>query len=244
VPAVEAHAKRAVLQEAVHSGEGGTKPAGVVVKLRGWRDRRMTERAGVDGNFTKIAVGLLTNVRDLVDWGVEGGHTTEERLRLTVSARQVRAKELVDYGLSQRKAAKILGVDEGTIRNDLRNVSADDAETFRAEKAEFVRQKNATLAEAAVEAPRDRFETIVLDPPWPITKIERDVRPNQVEFDYPTMTEAELRGFAVTIEAMARDDCHMFMWTTQKFLPFAMELIELYGFRYVLTMVWHKPARK
>jgi MT-A70. len=33
---------------------------------------------------------------------------------------------------------------------------------------------------------------IVIDPPWPMKKIERDVAPNQVEFDYPTMSEEEL----------------------------------------------------
>jgi hypothetical protein len=38
---------------------------------------------------------------------------------------------------------------------------------------------------ALVEPPRETFETLVIDPPWPMTKIERDVRPNQVEFDYP-----------------------------------------------------------
>jgi hypothetical protein len=32
--------------------------------------------------------------------------------------------------------------------------------------------------------PVKRYETIVMDPPWPMTKIERDVRPNQVAFDY------------------------------------------------------------
>ena len=31
--------------------------------------------------------------------------------------------------------------------------------------------------------------------PWPMAKIERDVRPNQVIFDYPTMSEDELRAF-------------------------------------------------
>jgi hypothetical protein len=38
--------------------------------------------------------GLLGNVKDLVDWGVAGDHTTPDELRLTVSARQAKAKEL------------------------------------------------------------------------------------------------------------------------------------------------------
>jgi hypothetical protein len=27
------------------------------------------------------------------------------------------------------------------------------------------------------EPPRETFETIIIDPPWPMTKIERDIRP-------------------------------------------------------------------
>ena len=72
-----------------------------------------------DDQFTKIAVSLLTGVKDLVDWGVEGGHTTEEQLRLTVSARQAKAKELVGAGVSQRQAAKLLGVSHTQIRKDV-----------------------------------------------------------------------------------------------------------------------------
>jgi N6-adenosine-specific RNA methylase IME4 len=56
------------------------------------------------------------------------------------------------------------------------------------------------------------------------------------------MSEQELEAFAETISKIARDDCHMFMWTTQKFFPMAMRLIEVYGFRYGHTMVWHKPG--
>jgi hypothetical protein len=70
-------------------------------------------------DFTTIANGLLTNVHDLVDWGIVGGHTTDDKLRLTISARQEAAKELIGKGLSQRQAAKVLGVGKSTIQDDL-----------------------------------------------------------------------------------------------------------------------------
>jgi N6-adenosine-specific RNA methylase IME4 len=69
-------------------------------------------------------------------------------------------------------------------------------------------------------------------------KIEREVRPNQIGFDYPTMNEAELSAMTLP----AADDCHLFCWTTHKHLPMALRLLDAWGFRYVLTMVWHKPG--
>jgi len=89
--------------------------------------------------------------------------------------------------------------------------------------------------------PSDRYETIVIDPPWPIQMIETDHRLNQKTFPYPVMQESELRDFGTIIESIAAENCHLFMWTTQKMKPLAMELVDHYGFRYVLTMVWHKP---
>jgi N6-adenosine-specific RNA methylase IME4 len=69
-------------------------------------------------------------------------------------------------------------------------------------------------------------------------KIERDVRPNQSEFDYPTMSEAELEALDIPYA----DDCHVWLWTTHKFLPMAMRLLDAWGLKYVCTFVWHKPG--
>ena len=80
-----------------------------------------------DEQFTKIASALLTGVRDLVGWGIDGGHTTTDKLRLTVEARRETALKLIEGGMSQRQAAKTLGVGLGTVQRDLtRNGSGDD----------------------------------------------------------------------------------------------------------------------
>jgi len=82
------------------------------------------------------------------------------------------------------------------------------------------------------------YDVIVIDPPWPMQKIERDVRPNQSEFDYPVMSEFELAAMKMP----AADDCHMWLWTTHKFLPMALRLLDSWQFKYVCTFVWHKPG--
>jgi N6-adenosine-specific RNA methylase IME4 len=98
-------------------------------------------------------------------------------------------------------------------------------------KLESVEAKEAKAAEGV-------YDVLVIDPPWPMQKIERDCRPNQSLLDYPTMTEAELRELAVP----AADDCHVWLWTTHKFLPMAFRLLDAWGLKYVCTFVWHKPG--
>ncbi len=86
-----------------------------------------------------------------------------------------------------------------------------------------------------------KYDCIVVDPPWPMEKIVREVRPNQREFAYEVMDEDDLVQFGHDeIEPCMADDCHVFMWTTHKFLPMGLRLLEAWGLKYVLTMVWHK----
>jgi len=82
------------------------------------------------------------------------------------------------------------------------------------------------------------YDVIVIDPPWPMQKIERDVAPNQVGFDYPTMTESELENLTIP----TAEDCHIWLWTTHKFLPMAFRLLNTWDFKYVCLFTWHKPG--
>lgn len=82
------------------------------------------------------------------------------------------------------------------------------------------------------------YDVIVIDPPWPMEKIEREVAPNQVAFEYPTMTLQEIES----IKIPAADDCHVFLWTTQKFLPFAFSILAAWDLKYICTFNWHKAG--
>ena len=123
---------------------------------------------------------------------------------------------------------------------------ADKVEQGEIKMADAVREiKRAEVIESleSVEAREQKalegvYDVIVIDPPWPMKKIERDVAPNQVAFEYPTMSEAEM----AELKMPAADDCHMWLWTTHKFLPMALRLAEQWGFKYVCNFVWHKPG--
>lgn len=80
------------------------------------------------------------------------------------------------------------------------------------------------------------YDVIVIDPPWQMEKIEREVAPNQVAFEYPTMTLDEISR----LEIPFADNCHVWLWTTQKFLPHAFGLFAAWDVKYVCTFGWHK----
>jgi len=124
--------------------------------------------------------------------------------------------------------------DEKAIRQRFQQIADEKREAKRA----AIVEKVTSIAATEAKATQGVYDCIVIDPPWPMQKIERDVRPNQVGFDYPTMTEEELRD----LEIPTADDCHVWVWTTHKFLPMAFRLLEAWSLRYVCTFVWHKPG--
>lgn len=86
------------------------------------------------------------------------------------------------------------------------------------------------------------YSCIVIDPPWDIKKIQREVHPDQGKFlDYPTMPLERIADENwVPVRTHAADDCHLYLWVTQKYLPAGLWLMEQWGFRYQCVMTWRK----
>ena len=85
---------------------------------------------------------------------------------------------------------------------------------------------------------RKKYKIIYADPPWDVKKIKRKVRPNQVEFDYPTMKLDEIKQLNVNELADYNSVC--FLWTTQAYLPKAFEVLNDWGFKYQRVITWDK----
>ncbi len=102
-------------------------------------------------------------------------------------------------------------------------ISREEEDVQREIRREQAKERIAQLKERGVELPTGKYSCLVVDPPWQMQKIERDVRPNQVEFDYPTMNEEELKAFP--LPDFSADDCHLYLWTTQKHLPLALRIV-------------------
>lgn len=106
-------------------------------------------------------------------------------------------------------------------------------------KQEIARQR---IPEPAItpELPQGKYRCIVIDPPWPMKKIEREERPNQgIELDYPTMSLEEIEALPIP-DLSDEEGCHLYLWVTQKFLPAGLQLVEKWGFRYQCLMTWRK----
>lgn len=149
-------------------------------------------------------------------------------------------------GWTQKKTAEDLGISEGSVNQAIQIAKAIE------EKPELVKHngqqilqkirdnKEAQMKAEVItpESPEKKYKTIVIDPPWEVQKIIREVRPNQSAFDYPTMTLDEIKDFP--INDFMQDSCHLFLWTIQKYLPFAFNILNNWGLNYIFTMVWHK----
>lgn len=191
-----------------------------------------------DEKFTKIAGGLLLNVRDLVDWGIDKGHTTADRLRLTVAARRDEAKKLIASGVSQRKAAKALRVSQSTVRDDVSRNGSKSSRTHST-KAERRAQREAELADKQTALPDKRYGVILADPEWRWEPWSRETGMDRsAENHYPTSPTQIIAGRPV--QDIAADDCVLFLWATVPMLQEALDVMRAWGFTYRSHAIWDK----
>lgn len=156
------------------------------------------------------------------------------------------------------EAARIFGTNRQYIYDAQMILDADPAlfaEVFAGElpisaaKTKLKQADNEAIRTARMSLPLGTYHTLVVDPPWPMKKIERDVRPKQDgDFEYPTMSLDQIKGGFLEasdgdsrrIKDFAKDDAHLYLWTTQKFLPAAIEIIKAWDFRYQCILTWRK----
>lgn len=89
------------------------------------------------------------------------------------------------------------------------------------------------------------YSTIVADPPWPYEDgcvalgpghgVLRASQP----LPYSGMQCSDI--LLLPVRKLAADNCRLFLWTTNRYLPVAFEIADAWGFTYKQTLVWHKP---
>jgi N6-adenosine-specific RNA methylase IME4 len=112
-------------------------------------------------------------------------------------------------------------------------------------KREERREENRVKVSEA-QAPEDiikseaKFATIVIDPPWDWGDEGDQDQMGRARPDYATMSKEQL--MALPVGTLADDDCHLYMWITNRSLPKGFDLIQAWGFRYITAITWAKPS--
>jgi N6-adenosine-specific RNA methylase IME4 len=85
-----------------------------------------------------------------------------------------------------------------------------------------------------------KFATIVADPPWDWGDEGDGDQLGRARPDYATLSKEQL--LALPVGTLADEDCHLYLWITNRSLPKGFALLEAWGFRYVTTLTWPKPS--
>ena len=83
-----------------------------------------------------------------------------------------------------------------------------------------------------------KYHTIYADPPWMESgggKIKRGA-----DRYYPLMKTKDI--IALPIQEICEDNCHLYLWVTNNFLPDGLKVMDAWGFKYITKIDWVKEG--
>ena len=90
-----------------------------------------------------------------------------------------------------------------------------------------------------------KYQIIYADPPWKYGAWGLPSnRPNQTHsrpLPYPSMNNEEIKK--LPIKSLADENCELYLWATNRYLPIAFEVMSSWGFKYCQTLTWCKVPR-
>ena len=152
--------------------------------------------------------------------------------------------------------------DELTALAEVLQNKADGKEEYNTLMPTIERIRNRRTQDEIPPPPEGKYNVIVCDPPWPVTGYAPKGRTgdealvnkpsgNQEtsrhhgrnkDLVYAKMKVTDIAKMGEEGKIPAADDCFLFLWTTQKYLPEALMIVGEWGFAYHSTMVWHKQT--
>lgn len=119
----------------------------------------------------------------------------------------------------------------------MRRAAEDDCRSWARKVAESVNGSDTAR----------RYRTIVADPPWDYGKkkwasITHGGKGPRTERDmpYPTMSPEAI--CSLPVGSLAETDARLFLWTTNRHLPVAFDVIRAWGFTYAQGLIWRKTG--
>lgn len=108
-------------------------------------------------------------------------------------------------------------------------------------RREEARQENAEKVQTIsnpLEA-QGLFQTIVIDPAWDYSEEGDNDAFGRIKPNYQTMSIDEIE--ALPIAKIADENCHLYIWVTNRTLQKSFRLMDAWGFRFITCLTWIKP---
>jgi N6-adenosine-specific RNA methylase IME4 len=216
-----------------------------------WMDANQLGRRNLSPDAFKLALGRRYNrtKKTKAEAGAIGGASKDQ---IDTCLPSTAAKLATQHSVSEatvKRAGKF--AEEVASNPKLQQAIADRTpvlqvkrelkEERREERREENRAKVANVTKPTdVAATGARFATLVIDPPWDWSDEGDQDQLGRARPEYATMTIEKLMELPVA--DLADDDCHCYLWITNRSLPKGFTLLEKWGFRYITTITWVKPS--
>lgn len=100
-----------------------------------------------------------------------------------------------------------------------------------------IQEQRAEIEKETFEKPEGDYDVIVIDPPWNYQDDSvYDADGFRGTCPYPTMSIEQIKN----IKLPAKDDCVLWLWTTNKHIFYCKELCEAWGFEIKSILTWDK----
>ncbi len=98
---------------------------------------------------------------------------------------------------------------------------------------------NPTIQDLLATVGKNKFHTILADPPWQFQNKTGKVAPVHKRLNrYPTMTLEEI--CALPIAGLCLEPAHLYLWVPNALLPEGLQVMRAWGFEYKTNLVWYK----
>ena len=103
----------------------------------------------------------------------------------------------------------------------------------------IARQAEAIRAEPPPYPSRGPYRVIVADPPWPY-EVDKEDPSQRATHPYPQMSIDAICAEAPKVEAIAHDDCVLWLWTTNYHMRHAYAVLDAWEFQERTILTWVK----
>lgn len=189
-----------------------------------------------------------------------GGATNQYQAKSTPLSNEQKSKSEVirELGITQKQAERFQQLashpeiveqaitearenDDIVSRSSVLNKIKEHKRAEKEAQREEVRQENSEKIKS-LSSPLEAqglFQTIVIDPAWDFSEEGDNDVFGRARPDYHVMSIEEIES--LLINKIADENCHLYLWITNRSLPKGFRLLDAWGFRYITCLTWVKP---